>query len=192
MLLSPLCPLHPHHPPPGQRSLCRAGLSLWLPESSTSWREAGAQGLNSGSCNYQDRDPPTQYSNLYTYLEEPALPLGKHPWGLGRGRRGAGWPERAASRRLQSTPNQCTPKTPDSGKEKRFAALAAWWSVGSTVGQAELFSPNCPALSASADCGAPSGAAFRRGEGVCLRLSVTKPSGGGSVGGWVGHRDVEG
>lgn len=60
------------------RSLAR---SLALPatrQSSTSWRKAGTQGLSSESRNYQDRDPPTQYSNLYTYLEETALPLGKH------------------------------------------------------------------------------------------------------------------
>lgn len=78
-----------HTHPLGQRSLPR-----WLTspaprtrnESSTSWREAGAQGLSSGICNYQDRDPPTQYSNLYTYLEAPALPLGRHPWGRGGAR----------------------------------------------------------------------------------------------------------
>lgn len=70
-------------------------LALPLPdESSTSWRKAGTQGLSSESSNYQDRDPPTQYSNLYTYLEQPALPLGKHPLGAGRGGRGAGWLER--------------------------------------------------------------------------------------------------
>ncbi|XP_078289509.1 uncharacterized protein LOC144612954 [Panthera onca] len=70
-------------------------LALPIPdESSTSWRKAGTQGLSSESSNYQDRDPPTQYSNLYTYLEQPALPLGKHPLGAGRGGRGAGRLER--------------------------------------------------------------------------------------------------
>lgn len=87
--------------PPGRRAHWRAGwrarsLSLGLDESSTSWRKAGTQGLTLESRNYQDRDPPTQNSNLYTYLEKPALPLGKHLWGAGRGARGAGPLERGS------------------------------------------------------------------------------------------------
>ncbi|CAI9153462.1 unnamed protein product [Rangifer tarandus platyrhynchus] len=38
------------------------------------------------------------YSNLYTYLEEPAPPPGQHPWGAGKGGRGAGRSERGASK----------------------------------------------------------------------------------------------
>lgn len=87
--------------PPGRRAHWRAGwcarsLRLGPDESSTSWRKAGTQGLTPKSRNCQDRDPPTQNSNLYTYLEKPALPLGKPLWGAGRGARGAGLLERGS------------------------------------------------------------------------------------------------
>lgn len=42
-----------------------------------------------GSSNYQDRDPPTQYSNLYTYLEEPRFAAGQTPMGVGEGQEGS-------------------------------------------------------------------------------------------------------
>lgn len=110
-------------------------LALPLPdESSTSWRKAGTQGLSSESRNYQDRDPPTQYSNLYTYLEEPALPLGQHPWGAGKGGR-----ERAGWRGLLQA--GCSVDRTgalqglrDPGKEKGLGAQVGRRSVGSTVG----------------------------------------------------------
>ena len=123
--LSPLGPVHlsppsPSHPP-GRRA-CQRARSLALPrpdESSTSWRKAGTQGLSSESRNYQDRDPPTQYSNLYTYLEEPALPPGQHPWGAGKGGRGAGRLERGSSNAGCSADRTGALQGPgDPGKEK--------------------------------------------------------------------------
>lgn len=100
--LSPSCRVH-LSPPPGRRARWRArSLSLRPDESSTSWSKAVTQGLNSESRNYQDRDPPTQYSNLYTHLEAPALPLGKYPWG-----RGGAPEERARWRWAPSSWLQC-------------------------------------------------------------------------------------
>lgn len=122
-------------PPTGRpaRTLARA-LSQRPDESSTSWRKAGTQGLNSASRNYQDRDPPTQYSNLYTHLEAPALPLGKLPVGAGRGARKG----RVGEGLLQagcSVDWTCTLLgPPDRGKEKGDGVPVGWWSVGSLVG----------------------------------------------------------
>ncbi|KAM4846301.1 uncharacterized protein RHO17_018929 [Thomomys bottae] len=90
---SPLCPARLSAPPPATPPPLpgRRG-SFSLPDqSSTSWRKTVAQGLSSGIRNYQDRDAPTQYSNLYTYLAEPRFAAGQTPvGGRGEGREGCG------------------------------------------------------------------------------------------------------